>query len=337
MRCTEHEKWLICMLCVFAFLAVAMLLDRGKSDTVKVSDEHMCFDTTLNITLYVKKDEEKNAKKIIKKCFDKVDALEHVFSATNDASELSMMNATAYKNRFKASDELYNIIMLAKEYDMKTNHAFDISLGRLSDLWDIKGGRTTLPSNKEIKAVLEKTGMYNIECSMGYVLYHEDIKVDLGAIAKGYTTDCLKTLLLEEGIKEAVVNFGGNVLVIGDKDGDGYNIGIKDPRGDGVKTSLKVKDACVVTSGDYERYVMIDGKRYHHIMDNTTGYPSDNLVTSVTVVGENGAICDILSTALFVIGKDEGLKYIKNFEGYEVLYIIDDGGMFESEGFSKYR
>ena len=158
------------------------------------------------------------------------------------------------------------------------------------------------------------------------------MSVDLGGIAKGYVLDVGIDVLRKEGIKEALLNAGGDILTLGGKRDGPWEIGIQDPRKKGgLLGKLDVRDKAVMTSGDYERFYMHEGVRYHHILDPHTGYPARGL-RSVTVVGEDGAVTDALATAVFVLGLKKGLRLIESRPGMEGAIIDDQGGRHVTPG-----
>lgn len=163
----------------------------------------------------------------------------------------------------------------------------------------------------------------------------EGVLIDLGSIAKGYTGDCIVDYLKQKGVSSAVLNLGGNVQTIGSKpDGSAWRVAVKDPinPNSSILGYVDVIDKCVITSGDYERFFEQDGKRYHHIIDPKTGYPADNGLKSVTVVGDDGTICDGLSTALFVMGKEKALELWRRDKSFDVILFEEDGSITLTEG-----
>ena len=160
--------------------------------------------------------------------------------------------------------------------------------------------------------------------------------LDLGAIAKGYIADKLKEYLVENGVEHALINLGGNILIIGDKpDGSKYNIGIQKPfdqTGQPI-TSVKVSDTSLVTTGIYERCFEKDDTLYHHILDPATGYPCQNNLYSVTIVTKSSVMADALSTTCFLLGLKDGMELINSLEGVEALFITDDYELHYSDNF----
>ena len=158
-------------------------------------------------------------------------------------------------------------------------------------------------------------------------LEEKDMKLDLGAIAKGYAADKVRDIFMENGISSAIIDLGGNIYLLGEKDKDEpWNIGIQDPLDENAYLAIiNLKDKTIVTSGDYERYFEIGEKRYHHIIDPYTGSPSENDLLSVSIIGDNSMLADALSTTIFVLGQEEGIKFMKeNYSDYQYVLVNRD-------------
>ena len=164
--------------------------------------------------------------------------------------------------------------------------------------------------------------------------------IDLGAIAKGYIADKIKTFLVDKGVKSAIINLGGNVLCIGQKrTGTNFNIAVKKPFSDNGEYMelLSINDSSVVSSGTYERYFYSDdGTFYHHILNPETGYPYDNSLCDVTIISHESYIGDCLSTTCFVLGVDKGMELIESLDGIEAIFMLNDGTKLYSSGARQY-
>ncbi|MBO5725868.1 MAG: FAD:protein FMN transferase [Clostridia bacterium] len=248
---------------------------------------------------------------------------EKMLSRTDEGSQVYKLNRSG---KGEVSDDLALLLAKSIDFSKKTDGKYDVSICSVSSLWDFKGD--TLPDANAIKAALNNVGYEKIKLDGNYV----DLggaQIDLGAIAKGYISSKAVDYLKSKGVKTAVVNFGGNVVVMGD---DYYNVGIKNPFGDGVSATLKVKNTAVVTSGTYERYITVDGKKYHHIIDTKTGYPVDSDIVSATVICADPTDADALSTCCLVLGLDAAQKFINNTDGVEAIFITTDGEIHISSG-----
>ena len=206
----------------------------------------------------------------------------------------------------------------------------NIALKELKDLWNLSGENPRIPTDEEIGNALKSSDFSKIIVKNNIVELN-GAKIDLGGVVKGYAADCVVALLKTKGIKEAIIDLGGNVYSYSDN--NDITVGIQKPfsqRGDVVCTTA-VNDKAVVSSGTYERYFEQDGKIFHHIFDPCSGYPSDNYIESVTVIGRSSAECDIYSTALLVMGKEKAKEFYINHPEYEFL-IISKGVLYKTPG-----
>jgi len=188
------------------------------------------------------------------------------------------------------------------------------------DLWGFTDWQFSLPAREKIKSALKLAGSDKI------ILHDNDnviqfklpgMKIDLGGIAKGYAVDCAVTKLKEAGIKNCLINAGGQIYCLGDNLGRPWKVAIKGPRGRNFLVYLKLRNKAVSTSGDYEQYFIKNNTRFSHIFNPKTGYPADSKIISVTIIADSGLIADALSTAVFVLGKEKGEILIKQFKGAE--------------------
>lgn len=194
-------------------------------------------------------------------------------------------------------------VSLALRISEITDGAFDVTVAPLSLLWNIKEA-TEPPVSEEIVRAKDFVGYQQVILDGNTIVFpRAGMGIDLGAVGKGFAADVVCAKLRETGVSEAVLNFGGNVSVLGNKNGDGYQIGIRNPDG-GVFGKVAVSDLSVVTSGGYERFFEYHGKKYHHILDPRTGYPSESDLLSATVVASDSMLADMVSTAFFVCGSE---------------------------------
>lgn len=303
--------------------------------------DFMAFDTVGYITIFETNDYDgyklresyymSNIKNIL-------NTLENIFSRTRENSELYKLNHRT-SNEVMISKQLATLMGVAKYmYDVSVNN-FDISIGNLVELWDVKN-REVPPTEDEIKNNLKFANNMDYEIIEDVdpenmlsdkIIFKGDINThyDLGALAKGYATENLKEILTETmGVTSGMINFGGSVTIIGSKDNVPYKIGIKRPFKDGYILTENVINRSLITSGTYERYFEYDGKIYHHIISNKTGYPIDNGITSVTINCDNPIMGDFLSTAILIVGLERGkilLEAIKkNYYDEELSAIVID-------------
>lgn len=265
----------------------------------------------------------------------------------NDASELARVNKTAGEPEgFFVSPQLEALLHKCLKVSKDSQGAFDITIGEVARLWDIDRwaagegiGEYQLPEEAQIKELLEEAGYTRIRLSDQRIYLPQGMSLDMGAVGKGAALDEILALMEEnEQITGAVISVGGSVLTYGEKpDGSAWSVGIVDPVDNShmVGTLSLTGQWCISTSGDYERYVEVDGVRYHHIIDPFTGYPADSGVRSVTILAKDGVLSDALSTACFVLGEERGLLLAKEY-GVEALFVDKAGNISMTEGMYAY-
>ena len=251
-----------------------------------------------------------------------VDGLDDMISWREEASEIAKLNSGAtIKNGYLAE-----LISQCSEVSTLSGGVFDITVGGVSQLWSIGEENERIPADDEIKAELENVGYGKIRFSKDTLSLPEGVKLDLGAVGKGAACDMIKAYLDMSTAKGAIISVGGSILAWGDynKAGDKWQIAVAHPRNEGEYLGvLSVDEGFVSTSGDYERYFEKDGKRYHHILDATTGYPAETEVISVTVVCDSGAMADALSTACFILGKEKSESILEKY-GASAIFVDKD-------------
>lgn len=240
-------------------------------------------------------------------------------------SEISRLNEKAGKSPVTLSPAAFDLIKQAKNYGHLTKGAFDLTVAPLLRLWGFYRGQGRRPEPDKIQEILGLIGYQKVELAepqRTVFLPQPGMAVDLGGIAKGWAVDELVKILRQNGIREALVDLGGNIYGLGRP--NGWQVGVKDPRDKTrILAVLKLRDQAVATSGDYERYFTIAERRYCHIFDPRTGWPVANGVASVTVVAPTGLQADALSTSLFVLGPDQGLDLIKRWPGVAALFVLE--------------
>jgi thiamine biosynthesis lipoprotein len=251
-------------------------------------------------------------------------------------SGLTGINNTAGTGPTKPDRELLELIELALGTAKATRGAFDPTVGVLCRLWSFSGGEPRLPDNREILGAMTKVGWNRVKFDNSdgtIILPEKGMALDLGGIAKGYALDRAAEVLKKQGIASALVNAGGDVLAVGEKEpGKPWRIGIQDPRNSReVVAVAPLKDRVIMTSGDYERFFLKDDKRYHHILNPATGYPAEG-AQSVTIIASRGVVAEPLGATIFVLGVDEGLKYVQSLPGVEALVIDPQGQIHMTPG-----
>lgn len=313
-------------LVVTTALLFSALSGCGASQGTKISKSDFVLNTVATITLYGETDEA-----LIDECFELCRHYEALFSRTDENSEVYKLNTRQIS---EVSDDTAEVIKRGLEYGALSDGKFDITVEPLSALWNFTSDTPSVPSEEDIINARNKLDYTAVSVSGSTVSFNNDYtRLDLGAIAKGYIADKVKELLISKGVKRAIVNLGGNVLCIGGKtDTEDFTIGIQYPFGEGSIASVSVRDMSVVTSGTYERYFEENGKLYHHILDPDTGYPAENGLLSVTIIGPNSCDCDALSTTCFVLGRTAGTALIESRDGYYAIFVTGDYKLYYTSG-----
>ena len=261
------------------------------------------------------------------------------FSANDADSELMEINLQAGKKAVQVHPELFELIELGKKHSIAANSHLNIAIGPLVQTWRIGFSDAKLPSEEEIQRLLKITNPEEIvlnDSNREVYLSKEGMRIDLGALAKGYIADKLKEFLVEQGVQSGIIDLGGNILTIGENPTfhRPWRIGIQNPvlgRGEHVAV-IAVSDASVVTSGIYERQLVVDGKTYHHIFDRTTGYPMETELASITIVAEKSVDCEIWTTRLFGQNPHDIIEEIEQQPGLEAFVITKNQKMMYTSG-----
>ena len=280
-----------------------------------------------------------HAEEALNLAFDRVREIENKMSRHLTGSEVDLINQNAGKEAVSISSDTFFVIQSALDYAEKTNGALNPVMGTIIELWGIGTENARVPTQDELNMFLPYLDYHQLILTQNpYTarLTSNKLKLDLGAIAKGYAGDEMARVLSEKGITSALLNLGGNVVVLGERpDHTPWTIGIQNPlkeeRGE-VAGIIKTKDTSVVTSGSYERFFEKEGIRYHHIMDPSTGYPGQNGVISSTIIAQSSTQADALSTAVYILGKEKGLSLIESLPGVEAVVITDDYKVYTTSG-----
>ena len=261
------------------------------------------------------------------------------FSANDADSELMEINLQAGKKAVQVHPDLFELIELGKKHSIAANSHLNIAIGPLVQTWRIGFSDAKLPSEEEIQRLLKITDPEEIflnDSNREVYLSKEGMRIDLGALAKGYIADKLKEFLVEQGVQSGIIDLGGNILTIGENPTfhRPWRIGIQNPaldRGEHVAV-IEVSDGSVVTSGIYERQLVVDGKTYHHIFDRTTGYPMETELASITIVAEKSVDCEIWTTRLFGQNPYDIIEEIEQQPGLEAFVITKNQKMMYTSG-----
>lgn len=291
--------------------------------------------TVVSITIYDSEDEA-----VFETLFERMQLIEDKMSRTISTSEVSRINDYSQNHNLEdileIDPEVYEVIRTAVEFGEMSDGRFDITLAPVVALWGIGTEQEGIPDRDLIEKALLTVGPDKLMVlENNRIALAKGTTIDLGGIAKGYAADEIEHALKDMGINKAIINLGGNVKVMGKKEENmPFKIGIQDPlaeRNDYLGI-LSAEDKTIVTSGDYEKYFEVDGMRYHHIFDPTTGYPYNTDVASVTVIGDKSIIADVMSTILYLMDVDEGLELVNSIEGIDCIYITRDQSVYLSNG-----
>jgi thiamine biosynthesis lipoprotein len=278
---------------------------------------------------------EKQGNQYIDLAVSEISRIEKVISSWDLNSETSLINKNAGVQPVKVSEELFKLIERALAISKLTNGAFDISYASMDRIWKFDGSMTAMPSEENIKASVSKVGYKNIilnEKNHTVFLKLKGMKIGFGAIGKGYAADKAKALLKKNGVKGGIINASGDLNAWGKQaDGNDWMVAITNPLNKAKSFSwMPVRDAAVVTSGNYEKFVRFNDIRYSHIIDPRTGYPSTGII-SVSIFTKNAELADAISTSIFVMGVETGLDFINQLRGVECIIVDESNKVHTSE------
>jgi len=279
--------------------------------------------------------DEKTGNAYIDTAVMEITRIEKIISSWDENSETALINRNAGISPVKVSRELFDLIIRAKKISELTEGAFDISYAAMDKVWKFDGSLKTLPSEEEIKQSVRNVGYQNIELnedSLTVFLPKPGMKIGFGAIGKGYAADVTKDLLKKKGVAGGIINASGDMNVWGKQaNGDPWKVGITNPLNhDKVFSWFDLDDQAVVTSGDYEKYVEFNGKRYAHIIDPRTGWPATGLI-SVTVFAPKAELADALATSIFIMGEEVGIDFVNQLYSVECIIIDEAGNIYTSK------
>ncbi|CAM4352667.1 FAD:protein FMN transferase [Zobellia nedashkovskayae] len=262
--------------------------------------------------------------------------IENMISAWNPDSETSLINKNAGIKPVKVSLELYMLIERAKQISEITDGAFDITFASMDDIWKFDGSMKTMPSPEDIRESIKNVGYEKIilnPIERTVYLSQKGMKISFGAIGKGYAADKAKEFLVSKQVLGGIINAAGDLTTWGTKaTGEKWLIGIANPLSDEkIFSWLPVVESSVATSGNSEKYVTFDGVKYSHIINPRTGYPSTG-INSVSVFAKSAELCDALATAVYIMGKEDGLALINQLGVTEVILIDADNKVYKSSG-----
>ena len=285
------------------------------------------------VSVYVWHDDLGTAQEAVAAVFVEVARIDNLMSTYIEDSEMSRINREAASGPVEVGDELFTLILRALDISLLTRGAFDITYDSVGQHYDFREGRR--PDEDTILEELPRLNYRLVEINRDdstIRFMQEGVRINLGGIAKGYTVERGVDVLRQYGVAHARVTAGGDSRLLGDRRGQPWMVGVQNPRDkDQVVVTLPLENEAISTSGDYERFFEEDGERYHHIIEPSTGQPADE-VRSTTIIGPDAVLTDALSTSVFVMGVDQGLRLIATLPDYEGIVIDAEGQMFYSDG-----
>lgn len=342
MRKSAPQIVVLIILLVAGYFIFKPNMDENYSQT------NYYLGTVNTVTVYGKK--QKKAMEILNGCDEVVKVVDNLMSTEIPGSDVSKINKNAGIKPVKVSPETYEVVKEAIKYSKLSDGNFDVSIGPVSNLWSIGKKDARVPEKSEIDALLPLIDYKNVEAKeikletdqdgdgknetfdKEYTVFlkKKGMKIDLGAIAKGFAADQVALYLKASEVEKAIINLGGNIKTIGD-----FNIGLKNPieNANDSFASVKVSNKSVVTSGVYERFVEKNGKKYHHILNPSDGYPFDNNLLSVSIISDKSINCDALSTSAFALGLEDGKKMIESIDNVEAVFVTKDKKVYLTKGF----
>lgn len=285
------------------------------------------------VSVHLWHDDPDRAAQLIEDVFDEAARIDELMSTYKETSRISEVNREADKRPVYAGNELFGLVQRAQDISVLTRGAFDITYDSVGRHYDFRARlRPDAETVEKEKALIDYRLVELDDTAQTVRFVKPGVRINLGGIAKGYVVERGVDILRHAGVTNAIVTAGGDSRMLGDRRGRPFMIGIRDPREDGkVAMSVPLEDEAVSTSGDYERYFDEDGVRYHHIIAPATGAPAAD-VHSATVFGPDAVMTDALSTSVFVMGVDLGLRLIAGLPDYESIVIDADGRIFYSDG-----
>ncbi len=313
---------------LFIFITISVTSQQMYQRTLKLMGSR--FDITV-----VEKDSI-TANKYIDIAVDEISRIEKIISSWDKNSETSEVNMNSGIKPVKVSTELFNLIKRAIAISKLTDGAFDISYASMDRIWKFDGSMKVFPSKEKIKKSVERVGFDNIvldEKDQTVFLKIKEMRIGFGGIGKGFAADKAKQLLISKGVKAGIINASGDMNTWGKQpNGKEWTIAITNPLNKNKAFGiLPLNNGAVVTSGNYEKFVIFDNKRYTHIIDPRTGYPSSGII-SATVFAPSAELADALATSIFVMGYEVGINRINQLPKIECIIIDDDGNIHKSKG-----
>lgn len=327
------------LILVFGLLTIFLAACGGSKPKINqkpYEDKQFLMGTYVQMRIY-----DDGKKEVLKPAFKRVKELADKITVNQKGSEIDEINQEAGVKPVKVTDDMYYLLKEAYKYSEDSKGGFDMAIGSITSLWRIGFPDARKPDQSEIDQALKLVNYHDVvfnDDEQTVFLKEKGMKLDLGAIAKGYITDEVVKVMKENGVTTAIIDLGGNVYVMGNSprgnQKEDWTVGIQDPNQarNVVLGSVPETNMSLVTSGIYERYLEVDGKTYHHLFNPKTGYPFDNDLAGVTIVSKKSIDGDGLSTAVFSMGVKDGMKYVEDIKDTEAIFVTRDDKVYVTSG-----
>lgn len=327
------------LILVFGLLTIFLAPCGGSKPKINqkpYEDKQFLMGTYVQMRIY-----DDGKKEVLKPAFKRVKELADKITVNQKGSEIDEINQEAGVKPVKVTDDMYYLLKEAYKYSEDSKGGFDMAIGSITSLWRIGFPDARKPDQSEIDQALKLVNYHDVvfnDDEQTVFLKEKGMKLDLGAIAKGYITDEVVKVMKENGVTTAIIDLGGNVFVMGNSprgnQKEDWTVGIQDPNQarNVVLGSVPETNMSLVTSGIYERYLEVDGKTYHHLFNPKTGYPFDNDLAGVTIVSKKSIDGDGLSTAVFSMGVKDGMKYVEDLKDTEAIFVTRDDKVYVTSG-----
>ena len=291
------------------------------------SSELYAMDTVMSLTAY-----GSHAREALDSASAEIQRLDKLFSISSETGDIYRVNRDGEGD---LSEDTRSLLASALEYGKDTNGIFDCTIEPVMEAWGFTTKNYRIPSDSELAELLSHVDASTVTLSGNHVTLPEDVKLDLGGIAKGFTSARVMEVFKNSGVTSGIISLGGNVQTLGTKpDEKLWRVGIQDPNDlNAMFVVVEVSDEAVITSGAYQRYFEENGVHYHHIIDPRTGYPAENGLTSVTIISPDGTLADALSTSLFIMGPDDASAFWQNHrDKFEAIMMTENGEVLVTSG-----
>ena len=317
---------------VLLALGLVLLSGCSSQQTDKAAAESQsvdlfAMDTTMTLTAY-----GSNASDALDAASSEIERLDVLFSISSESGDIYALNRD---HSAMLHEDTQALLERALEASQSTDGIFDCTIEPVMDAWGFTTENYRVPSADELQQLLTHVDYKQVQQNGNAVSIPADVQVDLGGIAKGYTSDCIMQVFADNGVTSGIVSLGGNVQALGCKpDGSKWRVAVQDPNDESENFAVvEIEDEAVITSGGYQRYFEDNGTTYHHIIDPRTGYPSNSGIISSTIISHDGTLADGLSTSLFIMGVDDALDYWRaHSDEFDAILMDKDGKVYVTRG-----